>query len=928
MGGIVMKREPSAPGTARSADGGEAVPAYPEKLREAERRLLEERDPANRAGTGWPWAGRLGLSLSGGGIRSATFSLGILQALAGAPWARKGNGEAQARRTPFDVMSTVSGGGYVGSFLGGLFMARKAKEGLKLDPEGSRSGQGWARVAALLRDPHSPPLRFLRENGRYLTPGGSGDGLLAAGVMVRNFLALHLVLGVFALLVFLVLDLAMVGAAGASPALGSFIRACLRAGGGWSLSPWAAFPVLVALGMVLPVGWAYWLVGKGRRAALALPPWVTVVGLGLASAALLAWSRLGHPPAPLLEALSPGGPGFLLFVAVESGLTLAWMVPVLLLARGHAGAAGMAEEAGELSPRRRLTVLLRMSLILLLAGLLLTAVDSAAITIYRWEVRPGRLHWSFHAGAFVAVLAGLASGARRIAEFFGTDLKEGARQARLHWRALMVLLAAALSGSLLVAWAVVAKGMGFGWGHLLSPDGRFLRLGCCATAALVLSVLFGRTFEFLNQSTLGPFYTSMLTRAYLGASNEVRQAQVVSAPYVVAGDDLAWRDYAPHAHGGPLHLVNVCLNETHGGESQTIQRDRKGMALALGPAGVSVGVRHHAGWSQDALDEGQGSAFGVFLGQGPGVPFRPEELTVGRWMGISGAAVSPGMGQRTARAFSLLCGAFNARLGYWWDGGVPPARRYGQSGLASWAVRPFRFLFAVQFHLLDEFLAHFPGTATRHWYLSDGGHFENLGLYELIRRRLPFLIAVDAGADPDTGLGDLENLVRLARVDFGTDVRFLSEGELRGLGLGPLVDEGALGPLDGLRRGRWEGTSLEEASRRGFSRCHAALARLAYPADGAGAPTQGWMLYIKPTLLQPRGDSGDLPLDVYAYHDQHPDFPHESTGDQFFPEAQWESYRSLGEHIGHRLLGPQPGGGRGLLWERILAIDPEPPPAG
>ena len=74
-----------------------------------------------------------------------------------------------------------------------------------------------------------------------------------------------------------------------------------------------------------------------------------------------------------------------------------------------------------------------------------------------------------------------------------------------------------------------------------------------------------------------------------------------------------------------------------------------------------------------------------------------------------------------------------------------------------------------------------------------------------------------------------------------------------------------------------------------------------------------------------RLESGDLPLDVYAYHARHPDFPHESTGEQFFTEAQWESYRRLGEHIGRRLLGPQPGGGRGLLWERILAIDPEPP---
>ena len=57
-------------------------------------------------------------------------------------------------------------------------------------------------------------------------------------------------------------------------------------------------------------------------------------------------------------------------------------------------------------------------------------------------------------------------------------------------------------------------------------------------------------------------------------------------------------------------------------------------------------------------------------------------------------------------------------------------------------------------------------------------------------------------------------------------------------------------------------------------------------------------MYVKATLR------GDEPVDVLEYHGSHPDFPHESTANQFFDEAQWESYRRLGEHIGSKVLSP------------------------
>ncbi|MFI5176554.1 MAG: hypothetical protein ACHQKY_16965, partial [Terriglobia bacterium] len=83
----------------------------------------------------------------------------------------------------------------------------------------------------------------------------------------------------------------------------------------------------------------------------------------------------------------------------------------------------------------------------------------------------------------------------------------------------------------------------------------------------------------------------------------------------------------------------------------------------------------------------------------------------------------------------------------------------------------------------------------------------------------------------------------------------------------------------------------------GFSRAHAALAKVCY--DGS-TKAESMLLLIKPTL------TGEEPIDVVEYHEAHEDFPQESTGDQYFDEAQWEGYRKLGEWIGGRLFGTPP----------------------
>jgi hypothetical protein len=157
--------------------------------------------------------------------------------------------------------------------------------------------------------------------------------------------------------------------------------------------------------------------------------------------------------------------------------------------------------------------------------------------------------------------------------------------------------------------------------------------------------------------------------------------------------------------------------------------------------------------------------------------------------------------------------------------------------------------------------------------LSDGGHFENLGLYELVRRRCRYIIIGDAEQDGGLTFGSLGGAIRKCRADFGVEID--------------------LDP-DPIR-----------LTAKNFSGAHCVVGSITYPETEAGrrAPfcegpdsvatdrARGWILYLKSSL------TGDEPTDVIEYRSRNSDFPHQSTGDQFFTESQFESYRRLGLHI-------------------------------
>lgn len=232
-------------------------------------------------------------------------------------------------------------------------------------------------------------------------------------------------------------------------------------------------------------------------------------------------------------------------------------------------------------------------------------------------------------------------------------------------------------------------------------------------------------------------------------------------------------------------------------------------------------------------------------------------IGLGTAITISGAAASPNSGYHSRPATAFLMTLFNLRLGLWAPNtGIPRA----QAGLTPAEQR---------LALLDDLRGNSSIERTA-IYLSDGGHFDNLGLYEMLRRRCTFIVVVDAAHDPECSFADLGQSLRKAAIDFGATVS---------------ITASRIGP-------RKEGN--DNKGLLGF-----ALGEIDYPRAPGHEPAKGQLLYIKPTWL------ADLPMDVRAYGAQEPKFPQQPTSDQWFSESQFESYRSLGTHQLETLRHPQ-----------------------
>src|SRR5258706_8001872 len=184
----------------------------------------------------------------------------------------------------------------------------------------------------------------------------------------------------------------------------------------------------------------------------------------------------------------------------------------------------------------------------------------------------------------------------------------------------------------------------------------------------------------------------------------------------------------------------------------------------------------------------------------------------------------------------------------------------------------------MQSLLLCEWRGRFQGPSHELWNLTDGGEQDDSGLYELIRRRLPLIISVDAGLDSDYSYGDMANLERLVRIDFGVEFEWQTNptGAQVPSFVSDWIDLARVSPMKSIKG---------NSSKGGPGTGHTALARLKY-VDCIAQP-DSWLLLIKPSLSE--GES----LDINQYAATHRDFPQETTADQFYDDEQWESYRKL-----------------------------------
>jgi choline dehydrogenase-like flavoprotein len=867
-----------------------ASPTYPSELRQLElEALLDRRDQAKLdAGrsNGEAWSDEVtGLGLSGGGIRSATLNLGVLQALAKNRWLPR-----------IDFLSTVSGGGYIGAFVGRYFDRLRVQQ--MPQPQGTPPRTGPERVAKELTDPDSCAIAWLRKSGKYLAPQGQSDAFLNLAVYIRNFLSVHFVIGtlLFALfglanaLRYAVFDPATAGL-GLVPIettelpLGHLLQALL----GPFYNPWFVLAELLFLFLVLPRMLGYWIVSQDRHERFQGPPLAIMFILGTVLFFLGVYDGL------VLEPLILGIALFSSLIQVE----VAWRRSSIL--EEAAGSGGV--EAQRLRTRNTLTFDLGLALALTGAAVGFALIDALGHGLQQWLIE-ANVNYAKAFAAIAAALAALMPLTSMAVNFFARTINEAGPPSTLRRifekQLVAILLALLLSTGPLVFYSFASHAAYGGGSNLL------FGIGATVLACVISFVLIHpKALPFVNRSSLAQEYAARLARAYLGASNPLRRRPAgADITEVIPGDDIpSIQDYKPHKAGGPLHLINMTVNQTVDFTSQRGNRDRLGENLAVSYLGLSVGQRWHCAWPDPAANGADcarrhpvrlkplGYVSGTdhpLIDETGKASNRAEMLSLRQWISISGAAVGPGRGAATQLGTALLFGLANLRTGYWWDSGIPKAAHDGFPRLSF--IRRLLYLlprlFLTQSLLLHEWIARYQGPWARYWYISDGGFFENMGGYELVRRRIPRIIISDGSADATYQFEGLADLTRKVRIDFNATIEPFTQAELQQFV--PASLQSRIGTLDQLKP-----ATDKDGNITGPAAKHAALFWVKYQTHPA---RKSVLLYLKATL------TGDESVDIAHYHATHPEFPHESTEDQFFDEPQWESYRNLGQHLSDPLF--------------------------
>jgi hypothetical protein len=825
------------------------------------------------------------LCLSGGGIRSAAFCLGVVQALA-----------QQRLLTHFDYLATVSGGGYIGSWLQRMIYERGS-------PEAAQDALGT-------RDQPLAELQALRNYTDYLTPLGgpfSLDTWAAAVLYLRNVLLNWVVyLPLFVLAVLMAI----------------FYRTLI-----WTVSyqAWAQL-VCISLGAICvavntlfvagdlpdhrPAGTngikyaepdriAHWvfLPSLGWAGLAPLSQGVSDYGTSPPVAALLiayfaaqtvgylaAWFRSSNRSDARLfgsNSIAFGAATVVSTAVIGAGTGLATLVPVgeraqalavlgplwVMLAFGiHSTVfVGLRRDSALFDLDREW--LARVSALKLRAGALWTAFAFAALSL-TWL-----LHRESSPPSWVAALITLASGSagawigKQASSKVGAIVETIKASQKYQSLALSALCIVFMLGLVAVLGLVTDAVLGWVQGRLTAavlhrpavPQWLLFGVQVVTTSGLLLAARRVNRRVNVNRYSMHAVYRNRLMRAFLGAA---RGAARHPDPFTDfdPGDNLplSWLRQ-PQGARKLFPVINMTLNLTTGGAAAW--SERKAMAFTATPTASGAPLLAPRGWTGGRAEDPPGvyvttSAY-AGLENRDADPRKARGLSLATAMTISGAAVSPNEGYHSSPLTAFVMTLFNVRLGAWLPN---PAKVDNPRELN--LAQPPRSLRALLGDLLGA-----SGDTTSAIYLSDGGHFDNLGLYEMLRRRCHLILVIDAGADPACSFEDLGNALRKAAIDMRITVTFDAPPRIFS---------------------RIDIADMDIAL--GF-----AIATINYPERPTADDCK--ILYLKASLL------ADVPGDVRAYANLHATFPHESTVDQFFTESQFESYRALGQFQMEWLIG-------------------------
>ncbi|QUY48929.1 patatin-like phospholipase family protein [Serratia plymuthica] len=753
------------------------------------------------------------IALSGGGIRSATFSLGLLRALAKNKILHR-----------FDYMSTVSGGGYIGGAVGRLYdnkqNAEKVEEGLK--------------------DDRSLLLWWLRNNGRYLIPAGLRDKGQAIAYVLRGLLASHFEAAT--LILFL-----------AALTLWPTLFASLSEPNKFSVTGiWLWLALLPALFAAYQIS-AYWLVrprgkekGKDRQyidGNINIAD-AFLVGLAMLVGVIVVYYHLG---------------GF-------GGIIVAlFLIIPMLAAIRHVLFYRQGEKVTAAEMRLTHTERLSYALGVIAVFLFLFVVEVSAYALKAHSVYLSG--WLFSSSALMVLIF-------RLGQLNKTGFLKWLKKAGVF--PVLSIVGYAVLLLMLIGCVILLRMLLSGVASLrIALEPHWIMFIADTTFIFLIFIFFylsKNNIAVLNLSSMHNLYRARLERAYVSVGNYAGKAfqgpRFPCSPLMKydrkwvegtsrltetrSGDDVSLGQYRPHLYGGPIHLINCCINQTVDDRTGNYNADRKGVSLTLSALGVEIGTscpqRHDLQYVKDEC--------------------------LSKWLAISGAAAATGMGSRTKGGIAALLFISGLRLGYWNKSLLSaPGKneRCEEKGrkrtkFEAWASRCPR-----QSAIVGEMFAQFPGLNSENWYISDGGHFDNTGVYALLKRRVSLIVLADCGADPAYGYEDVENLVRKAKIDYATFIEFVDNTRVQASFASLFTTPEML---------------TTEPNPAPFL-----LARVVYP----DRPQPGVLIVVKPHLVDP------LPLDVDQYAKRNHVFPQQTTGDQFFDEAQWEAYHQLGLLLGESL---------------------------